>query len=202
MELLLSCLLFALVSTVTPGPNNIMLMSSGLNYGIRRSLPHFLGVCIGFPLMVVAVGLGLGGLFNQFPEIHGIIKLLGVSYLLYMAYRLAISQTKFRSDNTDRPLHFWEAVLFQWVNPKAWAMTVSALAAFTSVDGDALYQAVSIALTFFSVSFPCVGLWLLSGASLKRWLTKPRYQQTFNCVMAILLIASVVPMLQESMLTS
>lgn len=195
MELLLSTILFALVATVTPGPNNIMIMTSGLNHGVTKTLPHYLGICLGFPTMVIAVGLGLGALFGQFPLIHSLIKILGISYLIYLAYKVATTTSGIEGKEVGRPLTFFQAALFQWVNPKAWVMVVGALAAFTSVGSELFAQAMMIALAFFIVSFPCVGLWLLGGASLRRWFNKPRQLQIFNLVMATLLVLSVLPVI-------
>jgi len=210
MELLLSILLFALVATITPGPNNIMIMTSGLNYGITRTLPHFFGICLGFPTMVIAVGLGLGSLFQSFPVLHSIIRILGISYLLYLAWKIAttkvspamVSSTPQNqgaadesSDSLSKPLSFVQAALFQWVNPKAWVMVVSSLAAFTSVGSELFTQALLIALSFFLVSFPCVGTWLLGGAFLRRLFKRPGQLQVFNVTMAILLALSILPML-------
>jgi len=195
MDLLVSIVLFALVATVTPGPNNIMVMTSGLNHGVNRTLPHFFGICFGFPTMVIAVGLGLGALFEQFPLLHSVVKLLGISYLLYLAYKIGTTKPDVKGGSSGRPLTFFQAALFQWVNPKAWVMVIGSLAAFTRVGNELFEQALLIALAFFMVSFPCVGLWLLGGASLRRLLTRPRQLQVFNVTMAVLLALSVLPML-------
>jgi threonine/homoserine/homoserine lactone efflux protein len=195
MELLISIIVFALVATVTPGPNNIMVMTSGLNHGIARTLPHFFGICLGFPTMVIAVGLGLGALFEQFPLFHSVVKVLGISYLLLLAYKIATTRSTVNGTQPGQPLTFFQAALFQWVNPKAWVMVVGALAAFTSVGTELFGQAMLIALAFFMVSFPCVGLWLVGGASLRKVFHKPRQLQVFNIVMAALLVLSVLPMM-------
>jgi len=128
MEIVLSVLLFALVSTVTPGPNNIMIMTSGVNFGVWRTLPHYLGICFGFPAMVVAISLGLGKVFEAFPQLHLVIKVLGITYLLYLAWRIATTATEIDGEKTSKPLSFLQAAAFQWVNPKAWVMAVGALA--------------------------------------------------------------------------
>jgi threonine/homoserine/homoserine lactone efflux protein len=196
MEILLSVLLFALVSTVTPGPNNIMIMTSGVNFGVWRTLPHYLGICLGFPAMVVAISLGLGKMFEAFPHLHLVIKVLGIIYLLYLAWRIATTATEIDGEKTSKPLSFLQAAAFQWVNPKAWVMAVGALATFTTVSsGSVLQQSFWIGLTFLLVSVPCVGSWMLGGAGLRKLLHKPLYRRMFNWTMGALLALSVIPML-------
>ena len=198
MEIYLAILVFAISSTVTPGPNNIMIMTSGLNFGVKRSMPHLLGICLGFPLMVVAVGLGFSAVFEKFPIVHEIIKVLGVTYLLYLAWLVASSApTSMEGDKKSNPLTFMQAALFQWVNPKAWVMATGAIAAYTSQDTTMLLQVMVISLSFFVVSFPCVGVWLIFGSGLKRFLTEAKYQRVFNISMALLLVVSVLPVLNE-----
>ena len=194
MEVLLSVLLFALVSTATPGPNNIMVMASGMNFGVWRTLPHYLGICIGFPAMVLVISLGLGQLFEAVPVMHQVIKVLGISYLMYLAWRIATTATEISADRASRPLSFWQAAAFQWVNPKAWVMAVGALATFTTVSGEVLAQALWIAVAFMAVAVPCVGSWMLGGAGLRRLLQKPVYRRWFNWTMGVLLALSVIPM--------
>ena len=194
MEILLSVFLFALVSTATPGPNNIMVMTSGMNFGVWRTLPHYLGICIGFPAMVLAISLGLGKVFEAAPMLHQIIKVLGISYLIYLAWRIATTATELEGDEKSRPLSFWQAAAFQWVNPKAWVMAVGALATFTTVSGEVLQQALWIAVAFMVVAVPCVGSWMLGGAGLSRLLQRPVYRRWFNWTMGLLLALSVIPM--------
>jgi threonine/homoserine/homoserine lactone efflux protein len=185
MEIVLSVLLFALVSTVTPGPNNIMIMTSGVNFGVWRTLPHYLGICFGFPAMVVAISLGLGKVFEAFPQLHLVIKVLGITYLLYLAWRIATTATEIDGEKTSKPLSFLQAAAFQWVNPKAWVMAVGALATFTTVSsGEVLQQSFWIGLT-----------WMLGGAGLRKLLRKPLYRRMFNWSMGALLALSVIPML-------
>ncbi|MBR9726875.1 LysE family translocator [Shewanella intestini] len=194
MELIAPIALFAFTSAVTPGPNNIMLMSSGLNFGIKRSLPHMLGICIGFPLMVLAVGLGLSAIFVTFPVLHTVIKVIGVVYLLYLAWLIANSSNKMESKNSSKPFSFIQAVAFQWVNPKGWIMAVGAMATFTTINAPLTPQVITIALVFLSVALPCAGVWLGFGVALKKLLKDQRQQRIFNVLMALLLVASIVPM--------
>lgn len=197
MELILPIFLFAISATITPGPNNIMLMASGLNFGIQKSIPHLLGVTIGFPFMVILIGLGFEIVFEKYPLLHEVIKIAGIIYLIYLAWRIATSAKQSLDDAKPTPFRFWQAVLFQWVNPKAWVMATGAIAAYTSISADFFNQVLIIALTFMVVAFPCAGSWLVFGSSLKRFLQKPAYQQAFNITMALLLIISILPVINE-----
>jgi threonine/homoserine/homoserine lactone efflux protein len=197
MELILPILLFAVSASITPGPNNIMLMASGLNFGIQKSIPHLLGVVIGFPIMIIMIGLGFEIVFEKFPFIHQIIKIVGIAYLIYLAWRIAVSSRQTQGASKSRPLQFWQAVLFQWVNPKAWIMATGAIAAYTSLASDFFTQVLIIALTFMIVAFPSAGSWLVFGSGLKHFLQKPAYQRAFNVSMALLLVASIMPVVIE-----
>lgn len=196
LEALLPIVLFTFSTSITPGPNNLMIMSSGLNYGVERSLPHLLGICLGFPAMIVAIGLGLGTLFAQFPLLHEIIRWAGIAYLLYLAWVIARTR-EVGSATTDRPFTFIQAVAFQWVNPKGWIMAVGALAAFTSPGGEMWFDVARIALTFVAIGGPCIIIWLMFGVGLKRVLNDPVHLRRFNISMGILLAASVVPMMLD-----
>lgn len=190
-------LAFAFSSTITPGPNNVMIMTSGMNYGTRQSIPHFLGICLGFPLMVLFVGLGLGAVFDLFPVLHDIIKVLGVAYLLYLAWLIAKSAPADLNGGKSRPLTFIQSALFQWVNPKAWIMATGAVATYTTVSGDVFLQVIVIALAFLVAAIPCVGVWLFFGVRLKKVLQQPSYQRAFNITMALLLVLSIIPVIGE-----
>jgi threonine/homoserine/homoserine lactone efflux protein len=195
MSLWLSLIIFAMVSTITPGPNNIMIMTSGLNYGIRRSLPHWFGIFLGFPIMTMGVGLGLGQAFVQWPWLHSVIKVLGISYLLFLAYKIAITKTQSQQSKNSQPLTFMQAALFQWVNPKAWVMAIGALATFTTLEWSMVQQALLISLAFIMVGIPSTGLWLFAGRLLQKLLKQPAYQRAFNYTMALLLVLSLIPMI-------
>lgn len=197
MDYLFAVALFAVSSSVTPGPNNIMVMTSGLNFGVKKSLPLLMGICVGFTVMLLLVGLGFSQLFDIFPNLHFIIKCVGVLYLLYLAYLIARSAGEVQSDEQSKPFSFMKGALFQWVNGKAWVVATGALAAFTTVGVNFVSQNVMIALTFFVVSFPCVGVWLVSGTLLKNVLNSPRSRAIFNVVMSGLLVLSVVPVVVE-----
>lgn len=197
MDLLLAVLFFAFSTTITPGPNNVMIMSSGVNYGIRASVPHWLGICLGFPLMVLLVGLGFGIVFERYPHLHQLIKVLGVAYLLWLAWRIASAEPKAIEQGKSKPFSFIQAALFQWINGKAWVMASGAIAAFTTVGGVYWVEVSIITAAFLLVAFPCVGAWLVFGAVLRKVLTKVVFQRLFNITMAIILVLSVVPVLIE-----
>jgi len=196
MELLPAIIFFAISMSVTPGPNNIMVMTSGLNYGVQKSMPLFLGICIGFPVMVIFVGLGLSVVFQLYPILFEVIKGLGIIYLLYLAYVIASSTVSY-SSKKPKPLTFIQGALFQWVNPKAWITATGAIAAYTSVSLDLYVQIIIISVTFFIVAFPCVGIWLIFGNRLKNLLHKHNHQTYFNYSMALLLFLSVLPVIAE-----
>ena len=197
MDLFLAVLFFAFSTTITPGPNNVMIMSSGVNYGIKQSVPHWLGICFGFPLMVLLVGLGFGVIFERYPHLHQLIRILGTAYLIWLAWRIASARPETIATGKSKPFSFLQAALFQWVNGKAWVMASGAVAAFTSVSGVYWYQIVMITLAFLLMAFPCVGVWLVFGAGLKRILTKPLLQRMFNMFMGFILLLSVGPVIIE-----
>jgi threonine/homoserine/homoserine lactone efflux protein len=174
-----------------------MMLASGVNYGVKASLPHLIGICLGFPLMVLLVGLGFGAVFSQFPALHSIIKWLGIVYLLYLAWKIASSAPRALDGGNGQPFSFWQAAAFQWVNVKAWMMATGAIAAFTTVGGAVFWDVTQIVLAFFVMSFPCVGAWLVFGAMLQNLLQTARAQRVFNIVMGLILASSVVPMLVE-----
>jgi threonine/homoserine/homoserine lactone efflux protein len=193
MELYFAIWLFALSTTITPGPNNIMIMASGVNFGIRRSIPHLLGVCFGFPPMVISLGLGFNHVLSMYPIIHESIKVIGVLYLLYLAWLIANSSPSSLDSDIAKPISFIKAALFQWLNPKAWVMAIGAISAYTSITSNIFMQILYIALVFFIVAFPCLCVWLFFGTTLKKYLTNIKHQKMFNKVMASILVLSVVP---------
>jgi threonine/homoserine/homoserine lactone efflux protein len=195
MELYLAILLFTATASITPGPNNIMIMAAGVNFGVQKSLPHLFGICLGFPIMVIAIGLGFSVVFNAYPLLHNAINVIGIIYLLYLAWLIASAKpTKIRTDAT-KPLSFIQAVLFQWVNPKAWVMATGAISAYTSSDGDILGHVLFIAFAFSITAGISVGIWLVFGAGLKHYLDNPLHYRVFNIVMAMLLVGSMSPVI-------
>ncbi|WP_165673970.1 LysE family translocator [Metapseudomonas otitidis] len=196
LELLLAFALFALVTSITPGPNNMMLLASGVNFGIRRSLPHMLGISIGFMVMVAAVGLGLHQVFEQVPLLYSLLRYGGAAYLIYLAWKIAGSGAPDDAKDEARPFTFLQAAAFQWVNPKAWVMAIGAITTYTPQE-NFVTNALLIAVLFALINCPSVGLWTVAGSLLRHWLSSPRVLRAFNIGMAVLLVASLYPILVD-----
>jgi threonine/homoserine/homoserine lactone efflux protein len=191
-ELLTGLMIFALVSTITPGPNTLMLMASGANYGFRRSSPHVLGVGLGFALMVILVGAGLLQLFDAYPVSYQILKTGSVSYLLYLAYRTATTPPVMASSGqSGKPFTFMQAALYQWVNPKAWTMALTAISVYSPSQN--LGAITLVAAIFGAIALPSVSLWAVVGQNLRRILASHKRMRAFNISMAVLLVASLYP---------
>lgn len=192
-ELLIAFLLFAFASSITPGPNNLMLLASGVNHGFRATLPHLAGVGFGFVVLLLAVGLGLAELFTRWPWLNGLLRGVGAAYLLWLAWRIARSGSPQAGAAPAPPMGFWAAAAFQWVNPKAWMMAVAAYTAY--LPARSLGAVVSVALLFALVNLPCLSTWTLLGSRLRGWMAVGRRQQVFNLTMGGLLVLSLWPML-------
>lgn len=191
LDLLTAFLAFAFVSSITPGPNNLMLMSSGANFGFQRTVPHMLGIGIGFTVMIILVGAGLMQIFDAFPVSYTILKLVSVVYLLWLAWKIARAGAPENGKTGATPMSFLQAAAFQWVNPKAWAMALTAISAYAP---DRSLQAVLVvALIFGAVNLPAVSIWTLIGQQIRHLLTNPRRLTLFNLTMAALLVASLYP---------
>ena len=197
VDLLSALAAFAFVSSITPGPNNLMLMASGANFGLTRSLPHMMGVAIGFTVMIVLVGVGLMQLFDLWPASYEVLKYGSVLYLFWLAWKVANAAEPGRaSEQGGNPITFLQAAAFQWVNPKAWAM---ALTAITNYAPERSFWAVAlVALVFGIINIPCVGSWTILGQEMRRFLTNPGRLRAFNWTMAALLIATLYPILFPS----
>jgi threonine/homoserine/homoserine lactone efflux protein len=189
-------LIFALSASVTPGPNNVMLMTSGVNFGFYRSLPHLSGVVAGFTVMVAIGAFGFSGLFHAVPWMQTAISAAGIVYLLYLAVRIGLAPvsapTSGEIKSTGKPLTFWEAALFQWVNPKGWVMMVGLVTVYVPINGTTAVLVI-IAMSGIISSH----LWVLAGTVLSRALAKPGHLRAFNVVMAILLVLSLVPAIRD-----
>jgi len=194
LEALIALALFALVSSITPGPNNLMLMSSGANFGYKKTIPHMLGVSLGFAFMLLLVGIGLVQLFNQYPVSYDILKVVSVAYLLYLAFKIATSASvKDSNDDKNKPFTFLEAAAFQWVNPKAWTMALTSISVYSpSQDIESL---AIVALVFALVNLPSVSCWTLLGLELRVILSSNARLRVFNYIMAGLLVLSLYPVL-------
>ena len=196
LDLLAALAAFALVSSITPGPNNLMLMTSGTHFGFRRTVPHLLGVSGGFVVMTLLIGLGVAGLFTAFPLSFEVLKWVSVAYLLYLAWHIAtappLSEPSDAPELDRKPLTFFQAALFQWVNPKAWTMALTAVTAYAPKTNPLMGLAV-IAVVFGAINLPSVSLWTLMGVQMRRFLSKPQAQRAFNIGAALLLVATLYP---------
>ena len=192
-ELFIALATFCFVTSITPGPNNLMLLSSGLNFGFTRSLGHMFGIALGFSFMVLLVGIGLGQLFQLYPFATTILKWLSIAYLAYLAYQIANSQSFENVDNQSNPFNFLQAALFQWVNPKAWTMALSVNAVYAAEQ--TLSSVLLVSGVFLIINLPAICCWLLLGKGIKRFITSPMKIKFFNWLMASLLVASFIPML-------
>lgn len=198
MEFYFAVLLFCISTSVTPGPNTIMLMTSALNYGIRKTLPHYWGVCVGFAVMLTGIALGLGTLFTQFPWLHQLIKWAGAAYLVFLAWKIANAGEP-GAASLARPLTFLQAAAFQWVNPKAVIIAIGAIATYTTPGENAFLQSMLIVVIFFVVGLFTMAVWLLFGLAMQRLVHAPVVVRVFNVTMALLLVLSVVPMLMSEL---
>lgn len=196
LEIFAALVVFTFVTSVTPGPNNLMLLSSGVNFGFRRTLPHMLGVGLGFVVLLLAVGAGLGSLLTTLPWLYTALKIAGGLYLLYLAWRIATSgPIDAATDSGAKPLTFLEAAAFQWVNPKGWVMAVTAMATYTA-PSNYWPTMLIVAATFGAVNVPSVSAWAGLGVVLRRWLSDSGRLRVFNIVMAGLLVLSLWPLLR------
>lgn len=195
-ETFLALLVYAFVTSVTPGPNNFMLLASGVNFGFMRTIPHMAGIGFGFFTLLLGVGFGLGALLVAFPQLHLALKIAGGAYLLYLAWKIAMSRSMGKGgDGKARPMTFVEAALFQWVNPKAWVMAVTAMALYTNPVSP-YWSVLWIGLVFAVTNFPSVSIWAAFGVGLRGFLADPVRLKWFNIGMGVLLAATLIPMLK------
>jgi threonine/homoserine/homoserine lactone efflux protein len=203
-QFLLAIALFCFASCATPGPNNLMLLASGVNYGFKRTLPHMMGINFGFGVMVFLIGLGLAQMFQIYPSLHTIMKWGSIAFMLYLAWKIATSTAPLEPATSDaadaskaKPLTWWQAALFQWINPKGWAMGLSAIAAYVpESNGSASIPHLTVlALMFIVINIPVGMVWTLFGVRLRTWLASDKNRRAFNYVMALLLVLSLAPMI-------
>ena len=192
-ELALAIATFSFVTSVTPGPNNTFLLTSGANFGVRRSLPYSAGIIAGLSLIMIGIGAGLGALFATLPVVYQTLKYVGFAYIVYLAYHIVRSTTQSETAEA-RYIGFGKATLFQFINPKAWIVTTSFMAGFIPIN-EGLVPTVLYALLFLVTTFPGGVIWAMFGHSLKGWLSQPKKRRVFNITAAVLLVASMVPVL-------
>lgn len=195
-DMFFALLVYALVTSITPGPNNFMLLASGVNFGFRRTVPHMLGIGAGFLFLLLAVGLGLGTLLTAFPALHFALKIAGGAYLLYLAWRIAMSRSLGdRKGEDGRPMTFLEAAAFQWINPKAWMIAITGMAVYTDPQAP-LVSMLVVAVAFAAVNLPSVSTWAAFGSALRGFLADPARLKWFNIAMGLVLALTLWPMLQ------
>ena len=171
-----------------------MLMSSGIRFGLARTWPHLLGVTLGFVVMVIGVGAGLAQVFVALPQAQSVLQLVSVAYLLVLAWKIATAEPHLDAPESSaaRPMTFLQAALFQWVNPKAWTMALTAITVYLPPPGG-MPALLGVAALFGLVNLPSCGVWTVLGVSMRRLLAEPRHLRTFNRVAAALLVASLYP---------
>ncbi len=196
LEAFTALIIFAFVTSITPGPNNFMLLASGVNFGFVRTIPHMLGIGGGFLSLLLGVGFGLGAVLTAFPSLHLALKIAGGAYLLTLAWRVAMSRQMGKAGDGagSRPMTFLESAAFQWVNPKAWVMAVTAMAVYTNPEAPFL-SVMLVALAFAAVNLPSVSSWAGFGTALRGFLSDPLRLKWFNIAMGLLLAATLWPML-------
>ncbi|MFT3967682.1 MAG: LysE family translocator [Sphingobium sp.] len=188
-QAILALLAFGVVSSFTPGPNNLMLMASGANFGVARTMPHMTGVVIGFSVMIIIVGLGLFGLFHAWPASFTVLKVVSVAYTLWLAWKIARSSPPDAAGTDARPMTFLQAAAFQWVNPKAWTMALSAITLYA--PDERLGSVLFLALVFGLIGTGSSASWMLMGRSIRGWLSNRKRLLAFNYGMAALLVGSI-----------
>jgi len=193
-EALLALCVYAFVTSVSPGPSNFMLLASGANFGFARTIPQVLGITVGFGSLLLAVGFGLGAVLVAFPALHIGLKIAGGAYLLYLAWRIGMSRSLGKGSDASRPLTFLQSAAFQWINPKAWVVAVTAMAVYTSPDAP-LLSVTAIAVSFALVNLPSVAAWAGFGMVLREFLSDPVRLKWFNVAMGVLLAATLWPLI-------
>ena len=185
-------ILFALVTSITPGPNNTMLLTSGVNFGFRRTLPHVFGISAGVVLLMLCVGFGLGEAFHRFPALYSVLEIASVAYLLYLAWKIGTSGEVKLRNGERRPMKFHEAIAFQWVNPKAWMMVLTAVTTI-HVSENFGSNVMLLAVVFYFIGLPCICLWAGFGTAMRQVLTDPKRLRIFNIAMALSLVVTLYP---------
>lgn len=194
-EILIALVGFAFASSITPGPNNLMLMASGANYGLRGTVPHMLGISLGHAFMVTMVGVILLQVFETYPALNIVLKVLSAAYMLWLAWKIANAVAPEAKEVTGKPFTFLQAAAFQWVNPKAWFMAITAISVYAPKDQSIWVGSLLVAGVFAATNLPSVSVWAWMGVQVRRWLGTAKRLRIFNISMALLLVVSLYPML-------
>ena len=191
---IVSFTVFAAVAAFTPGPNNIMLAVSGANFGFRASLPHILGVSVGFISLVIAAGFGLARLFTAFPNLYDIMKIISFTFLIYLAWRIG-SAGRTKTQGPNEPLRFWQAAMFQLVNPKGVSVIISSVTAYTSSATTVASEVLVLFVVFSIVTIGSTLTWTLFGLVIRQVINTQKRLRLFNVTMASLLLISLLPII-------
>jgi len=193
LSLYLAFCVYAVVTSVTPGPNNFMALASGVNFGVLKTIPLVLGICFGFTFMFLLIALGINAIFVQFPIIIPVLKVIGSAYILYLAYLIACSgQFNAKQGQSEKVLGFWKGAIFQWINPKSWIVLLGAVTAYTSAQTSTA-EIMIIGLSYGGIGIPCVLVWAVIGHQLANYLNQGNRIIIFNRVMGLLLAVSLIP---------
>jgi len=185
---------YSFVMSITPGPNNVMLTASGATFGFRRTIPHILGISVGFGAELLAVCAGLGAMFNHWPYVQTVLRWVGAAYLIYLGIKMLGGSGPANSRSSSRPVTFFEAAVFQFLNPKAWVMTITAATMFLPHELGVLAAGAYMLFIMVVMNMPCIAVWALFGSSLRRFLERPATRLGFNAAMAVALAATGVIM--------
>ncbi|MGA8259711.1 MAG: LysE family translocator [Arenicellales bacterium] len=191
---------FAVVAAFTPGPNNLMLAASGMNFGFRRTVPHMAGVSLGFPVLLLCTIFGIGELVVRFPVLGSLMQVLSAGFICYFAWRIATSDTDLGTDGASRPFTVWQAALFQWVNPKGWAIAIAVAGLYVPAGIHDWHKALYVTLLFFVVTFCCTSCWASLGTVIRSILRNSRVRRRVNWCMAAALVLTMVPILAKEAL--
>lgn len=196
MDTLVPYILYCIAMSGTPGPNNVMVLASGANYGFWRTQPHVWGINIGFALMMFILALGLGTVFVAEPRLQLALKVIGILYMLWLAWKIATAKGSGEAGETGRPLTFLQGAAFQWVNPKAWMMILGAISVYAPAAYGTLEKALYLSGVMLLAGSPPTQIWAAFGVGIRRFLENPQALRAFNVTMAVLLVLSLIPMLR------
>jgi threonine/homoserine/homoserine lactone efflux protein len=194
-ETLIPYIIYCFAMSGTPGPNNLMVLASGVNYGYRRSQPHIWGINIGFSLMMFILALGVGAVFLAEPRLQFVMKVIGVTYMLWLAWKIATQQGIGEGKSSSQPLTFFQAAAFQWVNIKAWMMVLGAISVYAPAGFSPWQKALYLSGVMLIAGAAPTHIWTLFGVGIRRYLENPKALRIFNITMAVLLVLSLIPML-------
>ncbi len=192
ITLFIPFIIFCIVMTSTPGPNNAFVMISGARFGIWKTIPLILGISIGVGLQLLALGIGINQIFNFIPELHLILSIIGSLYIVWLAWKIASSGTLEINQDRKPSMGFIEGAIFQWINPKAWIISISTVTTYFSMESNFL-EIFFAALVLIFITIPCVGIWAVAGTFLRKLLMNIRYARIFNLSMSIALLMAVLP---------